>query len=229
MCYICTDEHKMWPQHSVRKWEVRKANMTGNNLLQKNQTKPDDLSNRFIIFCMPKRLQSSSRLEIHRKNNEAKLVLHVLNRNTCNYMPFIFTYWMPISNIGDLSALRKVKARRSLHCSLKNKLVKSSGCSPFDVISVGQKSGGLSWPGSEIPTTLLKKLVSTKKKGHSFYLDGRKRISFYIFHTIDLRGNEPCHHPSILLCLVHSVDWNASEFSEGGQVLSWKDRHEMCP
>lgn len=56
--------------------------MTGNNLLQKNQTKPDDLSNRFIIFCMPKRLQSSSRLEIHRKNNEAKLVLHVLNRNT---------------------------------------------------------------------------------------------------------------------------------------------------
>lgn len=41
MCYICTDEHKMWPQHSVRKWEVRKANMTGNNLLQKkpNQTR----------------------------------------------------------------------------------------------------------------------------------------------------------------------------------------------
>lgn len=82
MRYIYIDEHKMWPQHSVRKWEVRKANMTGNNLLQKNQTKPDDLSNRFIIFCMPKRLQSSSRLEIHRKNNEAKLVLHVLNRNT---------------------------------------------------------------------------------------------------------------------------------------------------
>lgn len=82
MRYICIDEHKMWPQHSVRKWEVRKANMTGNNLLQKTQTKPDDLSNRFIIFCMPKRLQSSSRLEIHRKNNEAKLVLHVSNRNT---------------------------------------------------------------------------------------------------------------------------------------------------
>lgn len=59
--------------------------------------------------------------------------------------------------------MRKVKTRRSLHCSLKNKLVKSSGCSPFAVISVGQKSGGLSWPGSEIPMTLLKKLVSTKK------------------------------------------------------------------
>lgn len=147
MRYIYIDEHKMWPQHSVRKWEVRKANMTGNNLLQKNQNKPDDLSNRFIIFCMPKRLQSSSRLEIHRKNNEAKLVLHVLNRNTGEtafYMPFIFTYIMPISNIGDLSALRKIKTRRSLHCSLKNKLVKSSGFSPFDVISVGQKSGGLS-------------------------------------------------------------------------------------
>lgn len=35
MCYICIDERNMWPQHSVRKWEVRKANMTGNNLLQK--------------------------------------------------------------------------------------------------------------------------------------------------------------------------------------------------
>lgn len=43
MRYICTDEHKMWPQHSVRKWEVRKANMTGNNLLQKNQTKPNQM------------------------------------------------------------------------------------------------------------------------------------------------------------------------------------------
>lgn len=39
MRYIYIDEHKMWPQHSVRKWEVRKANMTGNNLLQKNQTR----------------------------------------------------------------------------------------------------------------------------------------------------------------------------------------------
>lgn len=94
-------------------------------------------------------MQSSSRLELHRKNNEAKLVLHVSNRNTGEtafYMQLhaIFIYIMPIYNIGDLSALRRVKTRRSLHCSLKNKLMKSSGCSPFDVISVGQKSGGLS-------------------------------------------------------------------------------------